>query len=234
MQDTAYHPIPGRHDIYRAVHRGLRLGHCQVLTRLATTDFTAPAEAAGAIAALRGYLGLASAHLQSEESKIHPALAARDAAVLAGAEEDHDDHGLAFAELDGLCQILGQAGPAEAASVGERLYLRYARFLAEDLQHMEEEETRVLGALQALFSDEELQGIEGSIVAALSWDQLRGYMGLIIGALCQRERVGMLVAMRAGMPTEVFDALLAEAVRPALAPEDWARLLSVMSQAKAA
>ena len=99
---------------------------------------------------------------------------------------------------------------------------------------MAEEETHLQGALHALFSDEELQGIEGSIVQALSWPRLCGYMGLIVGALCQRERVGMLTGMREGMPFEVFSSLLSEAVRPALSPEEWARLVSVLGHARAA
>lgn len=234
MQPNLYHPVPGRHDLYRAVHRGLRLGHCQVLTRLATTDFADAADGAAAIGALRGYLDLASGHLDSEESKIHPAVAARDPAALVEAEEDHADHARAFAELEELCRRLEDAALADAPAIGEALYLRYARFLADDLHHMAEEETRLLGALHALFTDEELQGIEGSIVQALSWPRLCGYMGLIAGALCPRERAAMLNAMREGMPFEVFSSLLTEAVRPTLSPDDWARLVSVLGHARAA
>lgn len=234
MDHIAYQPVPGRHDLYRAVHRGLRLGHCRVLTRLATTDFLEPDEARAAVSALRGYLDLAAGHLDSEETKIHPAVAARDPAALAEAEEDHADHARAFDELEALCRAIEDATPDQAPGIGERLYLRYARFLADDLHHMAEEETQLLGALHALFTDEELQGIEGSIVSALSWNRLCGYMGLIVGALCHRERVGMLSAMRASMPFEVFSALVAEAVRPALSPEDWARLVSGIPLGKAA
>ncbi|WP_170971983.1 hemerythrin domain-containing protein [Rhodobacter sp. SY28-1] len=234
MTKTAYTPVPGRHDLYRAVHRGLRLGHCQVLTRLATTDFAEPAEAREAIGALRGYLDLASGHLASEETKIHPAVAARDPAALVEAEEDHADHSRAFEELETLCRALEDAAADQAPAIGERLYLRYARFLGDDLHHMAEEESQLLGALHALFTDEELQGIEGSIVTALSWPRLCGYMGLIVGALCHRERAAMLSAMRGSMPFEVFSALLTEAVRPALSPEDWARLVSTVQQGKAA
>ncbi|MFM7443754.1 MAG: hemerythrin domain-containing protein [Tabrizicola sp.] len=234
MQEMTPQPIPGRHDLYRAVHRGLRLGHCQVLTRLATTDFAEPAEARHAIAALRGYLDLASGHLDSEETQIHPALAARDPAALVEAESDHEDHSRAFDSLETLCRELEDATAEEAPAIGERLYLRYARFLGDDLHHMAEEETRLLGALHALFTDEELQGIEGSIVTALSWPRLCGYMGLIVGALCHRERAAMLSAMRGTMPFEVFSALMSEAVRPALSPEDWARLVSTVQQDKAA
>lgn len=234
MQQPTYSTVPGRHDLYRAIHRGLRFGHCQVLTRLATTDFTIAEEQASALSAVRRYLDLAQGHMDSEDTKIHPAVAARDPLVLALAEEGHDDHGRAFEALEAQCRRIEDATPDTVATEGERLYHRYARFLADDLHHMEEEETNLLGALQALFSDDELRAIEGSIVTALSWPRLCGYMGLIIAALCHRERVAMLTAMREGMPFEVFGALITEGVRPAVDPDDWARLAGSLGHAKAA
>lgn len=234
MLNATYTPIPGRHDVYRAIHRGLRFGHCQVLTRLATTDFTIVDERAAAVTAVRGYIDLAQGHLASEESKIHPAVASRDPSALVDAEEGHEDHGRAFEELDAQCRRIEDSPVGAVAAEGERLYHRYARFLADDLQHMEEEETNLLGALQALFSDDELRAIETSIVTTLSWPRLCGYMGLIIAALCHRERVAMLTAMREGMPFEVFSALIAEGVRPAIDPEDWARLVGSLGHMKAA
>lgn len=234
MQHKTYTPIPGRHDAYRAIHRGLRFGHCQVLTRLATTDFTIAEERAAALSAVRGYLDLAQGHLQSEDSKIHPVLATRDPSALVHAEEGHEEHGRAFEALETQCRRIEDAPPDAVAAEGERLYHRYARFLADDLHHMEEEETNLLGALQALFSDDELRAMETSIVTTLSWPRLCGYMGLIVAALCHRDRVAMLMAMREGMPFEVFSALIAEAIRPAVEPEDWARLAGSLGHAKAA
>lgn len=224
MNEAIYINEAGRHDIYRAIHRGLRNGHTKVLNRLALTDFTDPVEVDRALTQLRWFLDLAQAHLDSEESKIHPAVASRDPDAIIEAHEGHDAHESAFAELESLARAIEDASGQRRLVLGEHLYRRYARFFADDLLHMEGEETGLLSALHRLFDDADLAGFEGSIVAALPFPRLTGYLGLIVSALCPRERRDMLLGMQAGMPSEAFLAIMSDGVRPALDPIDWALL----------
>jgi hypothetical protein len=224
MKPAADHPIPGRHNMYHAIHRGLRYGHTQMLRRLGATDFTDQTEAEVAIAELRGFLRLAEGHMASEETVIHPAVEAAEAGSTSHAHEGHDDHEQSFADLDRLIAAVETAADRDRALHGDALYRRYARFAAADIAHMDEEEGPLLGLMQRLFTDDELRGIEGRVVARISPDKMMGYMRLILPALPAPDRLGMLREMQAGMPPVVFQAVLTEAARPALAAADFARL----------
>lgn len=217
-------PQPGRHNMYYGIHKGLRLGHTRLLERLSVTDFTDAAATQTALAELRRFLDLAEGHLHSEEGKIHPKVEARAPGATAHADEGHEHHEQAFVELEDLACRVESASAAERPVAGQALYLRYARFAGDDFVHMEGEETELLGALQLLFTDDELRAIEGEILGAIPPGRMDGYTRLIVAALSRPERIGMLSEMRAAMPAEVFAGVLAQSVRPALAAEDWADL----------
>lgn len=230
---TTDRPVPGRYNMYHAIHRGLRFGHATLLPRIGATDFADAAETRALADDLRGFLALARAHLDGEESVIHPEIEARDPGATRHAHEGHDDHERAFDELAGLIDTLLSAGPAARPALGDALYRRYARFAADDLHHMEGEETQLLGAMHRLFSDDELRAIEQRIVAGADPGKMAGFLRLIVPALNPAERVAMLQAMQAAMPPSAFAGVLA-AVLPALAAADAARLQSALARPAAA
>jgi len=227
-------PVPGRHNMYHAIHRGLRLGHARLLERIGATDFADPTAAAATVAAVREFLALARGHLDSEETFIHPAVEARDPSATAHAHEGHEDHERAFDELAGLLDAIAAAPDAGRTAAGQALYARYARFAADDLHHMDGEETVLLGAMHRLFSDDELRGIEGRIVSAADPAKMMGYLRLIVPAISPPERLGMLAAMRAAMPAAAFAAVMDGAVHATLAPEEAAAIAMALAQPAAA
>lgn len=213
-----------RYDFYYAVHKGLRLGHARLLPAIGSTDLDDPDARDGLIAALRGFLTLARSHLHHENAEIHAALEIRRPGASAHAAEDHDDHERTFAEIDALLARLEDATGADAAQAGRALYRRWARFIADDFAHMEEEEGELLRVLQDSFDDRELQGIEQRIISAIPPAEMTGFMRLIVAAMSHAERVGMLGAMKAGMPAAVFGRMIEEAVRPSIDAADMRRL----------
>jgi hypothetical protein len=226
-------PVPGRHNMYHAVHRGLRLGHAQLLPRIGATDFADMAETRALAADLRAFLALAHCHLQGEEAVIHPEIEARDPGATRHAHEGHDDHERAFGELSALLDTLLAADPDARPALGDTLYRRYARFAAEDLLHMEGEENGLLGTMHRLFGDDELRAIELRIIAGIDDAKMAGYLRLIVPALNPAERAGMLSAMQAAMPPAAFQGVLA-AVLPVLSPRDAARLQAALARPAAA
>lgn len=224
-------PVEGRHDMYNAIHRGLRLGHARQIAQLSATDFEDPDACAAALDDLRTFLDLAQGHLHSEDTTIHPAVAARDPRAIDTAEQGHEQHEAAFHEIEALARAVEDAPPGRRSAAGARLYRRVVRFAADDFLHMEAEETGLLGAMHRLFDDDELRAVEGALIAAIPPARMTGYLRLIVAALSHRERLGMLVGMRAAMPHTVFAQLLTEAIRPALDPGDWARLDAALRQA---
>lgn len=89
---------------------------------------------------------------------------------------------------------------------------------------MAEEETTTLALLHRHFTDAELQEIEGAIVAAHPPEKLMSTLTLMIPAMNMTERVGFLRGIRASAPPEAFEAVLSNAARPSLAPQEWQRL----------
>lgn len=227
-------PAAGRHNMYDAIHRGLRLGHARMLERLGATDFADDAERAAMLADLRAFLHLAQGHLESEESVIHPAVEAAEPGAADIAHEGHAEHETAFADLSRLAEAVEDAAPDLRVRAGRALYHRYALFVAADLEHMHGEETALLGCMHRLFSDDRLGQIEAAIVAKIAPAAMTGYLRLIVPALSAPERLGMLGALRAAMPAAVFHGVMTDAVRPSLDTAAFARLAAALDARRAA
>ncbi len=228
-QHTASHSMPvitdlnGRHDMYGLVHKALRMAQCDMLVRLGSFDFV-HGDVAGLIDELRGLLTLGRGHIAHEEAHIHTALeglAPGGTLVLA---EQHGSHRAQFAALDALLGKLEVAEAGNRAAIGRRLYLSYTRFVAEDFEHMLEEETVTQPHLWALFDDNALRGIEHAIVSSIPPEKSILFLRLMIPAANRDERVQLLTGMKLHAPKEAFIAVLENAARPTLSADDMADL----------
>ncbi|TDP48847.1 hemerythrin domain-containing protein [Zavarzinia compransoris] len=227
--------ISTRYDIYRAVHKGLRLAHGRMLARLGNADFADAAEAAAVLAELDRHLMLAASHLRHEEDFIHPALEGRAPGAAAALEEQHRHHGARFGELAALiAAVRGATAAAARAAAAHDLYLAFAIFMAEDFAHMNEEETAARARLCALFTDAEQMAIEGALVGSLPPEENMAFMGLMLPAIAPAERLAMLAGIRDTAPREVLDAVIEHAARPSLPPREFNVLLQDLGLALAA
>jgi hypothetical protein len=223
-----------RYNFYHNIHKALRLGHCRLLAAIGSHDFTNADETAKLIADVRDFLVLAGSHLAGENREIHAALEARAPGASAHAAEDHEHHERSFVELEELLRAIETAPVSRREQAGHALYRRYALFAAADIVHMNEEETELLHALHNAFTDEELHAIEGRIVSAIPPAKMVAGLKLMMPAINQGERIGMLAKMRHVMPSQVFDAVIAQAVKPSLHPADWAAVATELDLHKAA
>lgn len=210
-------PLAQRYDFYFAVHRGLRLGHGQMLTRIGATDFTDDGRARSLTSALRAHVALCRDHLEQEDRFIHVALEQRAPGASAKAAAGHEHHGHAFAALTGLADEIDSSSRVGRSALGHSLYLRFADFMADDFAHMAEEERVLMPRLQLYFSDAELHEMEGRIIAATAPAMMDIVLGLMMPAISAPERAEMLLSMRrGGMPIEAYADLLRRVVLPAL------------------
>ena len=210
-----------RYDLYGPIHKGLRLAHAEMMTRLARADYAA---AGSLLDDLNRHLDLCRRHLTDEDRHVHPALEARRPGATAELERQHDEHRDDFERLTRTIAAVERAAPAERAEAGRQLFLTFTTFVAADLAHMHEEETQVFATLCELFSDEELQALEMAIIADLAPAENIAFMRLIIPAVSAAERAALLGGVKASAPPEAFLAIVEHAVRPTLAPEDFAVL----------
>ena len=220
-----YKPDETRYNFYRNIHKAIRLGHCRLLAALGSNDFTKNDPTAKLLADLRGFLMLGKGHLEGENREIHAALEQRMPGASSHAAEGHEEHEQAFAELEALMQAVETAKQGEKEKAGRALYYRYALFAAHDLEHMNEEETELLCALQDAFTEEELHAIEGRIVSAIPAPKMAAAMSLMVPALNHGERVELLSQLRQAMPQPAFDGLLSGVIKPSIPANDYTAVI---------
>lgn len=208
-------PDASRHNFYHSMHKALRLGHCRMLAELGAHDYARAEDTATMLQKLRELIGLDRAHHDGETREIHAALETRQPGAAAQAAEDHAHHEQAFAELESLIRAVDVAIASRRPLAGQALYHRYALFAAADMEHMYAEETEVLSALHAAFSDAELIAIEARMVGAIAAPEMAAYLSLVVPALNQGERAAFLTRMRTALPDMAFAGMLAESDRVA-------------------
>lgn len=209
-----------RFDIYAPIHRALRLFMNDTLARVGRVDPDDAADLAATLAQVNALLEACRSHLEKENRYVHPALEAARPGSSVRIAEEHESHRESIAVLDADVAML-QAAPSAPAAL--RLYRHLALFVAENLQHMHEEEIAHNAALWAAYGDDEIIAIEQAIVASIPPAELMALARWMIPAQPPAERAAMLGAMRMGMPAPAFEALLG-AVRPHLDDIAWAKL----------
>ncbi|MCV2869564.1 hemerythrin domain-containing protein [Defluviimonas sp. WL0002] len=209
------------HDLYYAVHKGIRLANARMLIALGQADAENEGQLMRALGALSAHLDLGLSHLTHENQSIHTALEARMPGGAAHAEDDHDDHLAAFAELRRMSEAVAVAPVAERAALLRRLYQRFALFVADDLRHMHEEETELMPRIARSFTNDEVMAIEGAIVTRIPPAEMARFLRLILGAASRSERVAMVGAMQSQMPEAAFSDLFSAIVGPDWRAGDW-------------
>jgi hypothetical protein len=218
-------PEAGRRNIYNTVHKALRLGHCRMLATLGAHDFSDAAGTTRLMELLQSLIGLNRSHLMAEAQEVQAAQSAQRTAV---AHEDHGCHLQSLAEIESLIRAVSVATASRRGQVGQVLYQHYAHLVSADLEHMHRQETARLSQLHQAFSDDELLVIENRIAASMQPAPTTFYLSLMMAALNQDERVEILAKLQKDLPELTFSGLLADAVKPALAANDFAAAMGAL------
>jgi hypothetical protein len=168
-------------------------------------------------------MDLSESHVHKEDAFMHPLLEQACPGSTADATEAHLHHEASIEELRELADATTEARPDHRAAALARLYQRLAAFMAEDLAHMQHEETVHNAVLWAHYSDAELLATEQRIVASIPPEMSMKLLGWFMPAFNAPERLRMLAGMRAGAPEPVFQAACAVA-RQSLSQPDFAQL----------
>lgn len=215
-------------DLYYAVHKGLRLANARMLIALGQSDPADDGEVEAVLGKLAQHLDTCLAHLKHENTKIHAVVDARVPGASGDAAEDHEHHLQSFIELRRLAEEVALADSAERPAALRRLYQRFALFMAEDLEHMHDEETRLMPLIAQNFSAEEVAGIEHAIVSSIAPAVMIPFMRFMLGAGTRSERIATVSGMKAAMPPEVFGQIFAAVVHPQWRHDDWDEMERVL------
>jgi hypothetical protein len=212
-----------RHDLYGPVHKALRRFMADTLHRVGSADPFDDADLADALAQVQSLLHSMRSHLKHENDFVHAAIEARRPAGARQTADDHMAHLESIAALEADVLALRAAPREQRDQRMGRLYHHLALFVAENLNHMQLEETANNALLWAHYSDAELQDIHGRLVASIPPAEMMGWLRWFAVALSPAELAGMLGDMRAKAPAEAYAAVL-HLVRSHVDARRWAVL----------
>lgn len=218
-----------RFNLYATIHKGLRRAQTQLLARIGSADGTDAEEFTPLMADTRTMIELGRRHLKHEDVHIHGVLEARSQGATHGLADDHAEHQQDFVEIETLLQRIEAAQPSRRTPLLRELYLRYSRFLADDFEHMIEEESETLALLHSLFEDHELASIEADIIGSIDPDTMFKFIRIMMPAMNFPERLGLLGGMKQAMPPQIFAVVVDASVKPSLQPQDWAKLEAALA-----
>jgi len=212
-----------RHNIYTLIHKGIRRQLCQCLGTLGGTDPGDRGALQQALQELEVTLTVCREHLEHENTFIHPALMGCNSGAPLQTAGEHEEHRQAIAELRELASRVPALHADSRAAALYELYQSFALFVAENLHHMQVEETLNSQLLWENFTDDQILAIEYQLVSSLTPFQSEQSLQLILGAGNHSERSGMLEALNVGMPADEMRRLMAY-LQQTLAATEWDKL----------
>lgn len=215
-----------RLDLYRPIHKAIRLCLLDTVTRVGNLDETLDVEVRETANAVRALLAMLAAHIVNEDV-VHRAVERRCPGSSAALAHAHEEHAAELGRLEEAVCRLESTAAQDRQPLAHALYLELARFAGENLAHMHVEETQMNPLLWSLFDEAELFDIYNQILAAEPPEQLAAGVRWLVPALTHAERVAVIQGARAGIPPAVFDQLVA-GTRTLLSERDFERLCGAL------
>ena len=192
---------PGSVDLYREVHKGLRLALFELVRTAGALD---PADRASCEAFAQLFadidMMLQTHHTHEDGESLGTLIrASAPAAVVEAVDTDHELTEQMLSELRALVADLSNGVDNTRA-----IYDAVTTFVTSYLGHMEVEERQVMPALQAHASFDDLKAIEMGIRTSIPPPDMCVFMRYMLPAMNPDERTSMLGGMKMGAPPEIF------------------------------
>lgn len=206
-----------RLDLYRNIHKGIRMMLFDIVGKLGRVDFDDAAALDALRKEVRDIFELLESHAHTEDTFIMPLVqrvAAPLASTFAAAHEDQESQLPALlAELEAI----DAADPAAPAK-GHLVSVKISRIAGELMTHMADEELEINPAIWKATSDSEVHEVEQRLVASIPPEKMARYLRWMLPAMNGAERIVFLSNVRAGAPEPVFGfirGLAAQVLTPA-------------------
>ena len=219
-----------RPDLYAPIHKALRALMADLVAGLGRMDPGDDADVNATLGRFLDGLALCEKHMRTEDEILHPAIEARRPGATGRAALEHAGHVGEFEALRCAAAAFLAADAAGRRESAHALYLRVARWMAENVLHMEHEESHHNGVLWEAFSDAELALLHERILAGVPPEAMAKYLRWILPSTSHGQRLEMLLGMRAGAPREAYEGALAIA-RERLSARDWEKLSRALAPA---
>lgn len=212
-----------RLDLYAPIHKALRAWMFDTIVAVGRIDGRDEPAQRATLRKVEDMLAMCESHIKHEHDHLHGVMerdmpgSAREADL---AHQAHDRH------MRRLRTLMGQVQSTEAAArfpLLMQLYRELAMFVAENLTHMQWEETVHNEALWARHTDAQLDAIHDGLVQSIPPQEMAEVLRRMLPALSPLERHGMLADMRGKMPPQAFEGVL-QLAHEVLGPHCWCDL----------
>jgi hypothetical protein len=201
--------VQSRTDFYTVVHKGLRKRLFEVVVLAGTTDPADPEQRATLALAVGDVVRVLREHAEHEETFLHPILAAVLPEAARSLHAEHEEHSRALDEVERAFDL---AAAERTATAGHRAYRTLARFTAQFLLHIEEEEEGQ-PRLWELADEARLAAGMLAFKRSRTLEQTVAAWATLLPAMNRTERAAMFGALKGGAPEPVFAAALEVAER---------------------
>jgi iron-sulfur cluster repair protein YtfE (RIC family) len=201
MTETITHAPEQPIDLYREVHKGLRLALFDLVRTAGSLDVSDPSSIVEFQRLFDDIEMMLIIHHGHESSGQLGGLIADHAAAHGQTIDDgHEESTRRLAELHELVDAL-PAGPGDAVEI----YDLVAAFTADYLQHMILEESLVMPALRAGVAPDDLMALVMEIRTSVPPPDMCVFLRYMLPAMNPDERTSTLLGMKLGAPPEIFD-----------------------------
>jgi hypothetical protein len=203
-------------DVYRQIHKGIRLGLFRVTELAGTTDRADSCAVAELIDEWDDVKFVLEGHHEHEDDAFDPLVDLHAPHLRERLDHDQSRISTMISQIDASGAVLMHATPEQRTSLLHGFHLDLAAFTAHYLEHLRYEEEVVLPILGRAIADE-LDALVAALMRSIPPAAMCTYLKFVVPALAPDEREGLLAAMEAGYQPEVFAMLRAEA-EASLAP----------------
>lgn len=168
---------------------------------IAKTDFCDAQSVEEVEREFEGLSGMLKGHAQYENERLHTLLKDKNIPAYEHAEEDHALQDQQLQEIEEILRGISLLSSDEKKiEEGYRLYLTYRKFVADNLEHLHEEETKILPELQRLYSDAELQQVEAQTYRAMTSEEIIDMIKVLFPHMNKHDKQAFLSDIRSLEP----------------------------------
>jgi hypothetical protein len=210
-----------RENLFRPIHKGIRLMIYESGLRLSTTDFTDVPESNATISMLRQDLNSATSncllcllrvHGDHEEQDLFAAVRPYAADTVAGLIVQHGEIVSRIQSIGRTCdQLIGMTDSQQRVELGDRLNNECNELFTFILGHLIDEETKIVPLMWDHYTDEELRALRATFYNRIPIERFDVRKRWTLPAL----NVGELLLFLSGMKAEPAPNRFSEAMRVA-------------------
>lgn len=215
--------VQARTDFYTLVHKALRKRLFEAVVLAGTTDYADSDERARLARVVAEIVTTLRAHAEHEEEFLHPIIAEVLPEAAQSLRTEHEEHHRALDEVEGAFEV---AAAERTALAGHGAYRALARFTAQFLAHIEEEEAGQPRLWELVDEDRLAAGMTAFKRSRTLEQSLAGW-AIMLPAMNPAERTEMFRTLKEGAPAPVFAAALRVA-EPVLDATAWHTLKATL------